>query len=61
MPAVRLELGYLTNAHDARALASREFRDTVAEAILAAVQRLFLPTGPRPADRTVRLPDSLRR
>jgi N-acetylmuramoyl-L-alanine amidase len=51
MPAVRLDLGYLTNAHDAAAMSSPDFRATVAEAILAAVQRLFLapeedaPTG----------------
>ncbi|SNQ51433.1 N-acetylmuramoyl-L-alanine amidase CwlM [Frankia canadensis] len=43
MPAVRLDLGYLTNHHDARALGSTEFRAAVAEAVLAATQRLFLP------------------
>jgi N-acetylmuramoyl-L-alanine amidase len=44
MPAVRIELGYLTNADDARRLADGSFRDTVAEAIVVAVQRLYLPT-----------------
>jgi N-acetylmuramoyl-L-alanine amidase len=43
MPAVRLDLGYLTNEHDAKALGSTAFRATVAEAVLAAAQRLFLP------------------
>jgi N-acetylmuramoyl-L-alanine amidase len=43
MPAVRVEIGYLTNAHDASRLADPAFRDTVAEAILAAIQRLYLP------------------
>jgi N-acetylmuramoyl-L-alanine amidase len=43
MPTVRLELGYLTNPGDAARLAAAEFRDTVAEAVLAAVQRLYLP------------------
>jgi N-acetylmuramoyl-L-alanine amidase len=43
MPAIRIDLGYLTNPHDAAALGSAEFRATVAEAILAATQRLFLP------------------
>jgi len=43
MPTVRVELGYLTNPQDAACLAAPEFRDTVAEALLAAVQRLFLP------------------
>jgi N-acetylmuramoyl-L-alanine amidase len=43
MPAVRLELGYVTNPGDAVRLASAEFRDTVAEAIVVAVQRVYLP------------------
>lgn len=43
MPAVRSEIGYLSNRGDAAALASRAFRATVADALLAAVQRLFLP------------------
>jgi N-acetylmuramoyl-L-alanine amidase len=59
MPAVRLELGYLTNPHDASALASREFRAVVAEAILAAVQRIFLPAELDPPTGTFRLPDAL--
>jgi N-acetylmuramoyl-L-alanine amidase len=59
MPAVRLELGYLTNPHDASALASREFRAVAAEAILAAVQRIFLPAELDPPTGTFRLPDAL--
>jgi N-acetylmuramoyl-L-alanine amidase len=43
MPAVRLELGYLSNAADARRLTAPEFRDTLAEAVVAAVERLYLP------------------
>jgi N-acetylmuramoyl-L-alanine amidase len=43
MPAVRLDLGYLTNEQDARVLGSTGFRAAVAEAVLAATQRLFLP------------------
>jgi N-acetylmuramoyl-L-alanine amidase len=43
MPAVRLELGYLSNAADARRLASPEFRDTLAEAVVSAIERLYLP------------------
>jgi N-acetylmuramoyl-L-alanine amidase len=43
MPAVRLDLGYLTNPSDAARLADPAFRDVVAEAILVAVQRLYLP------------------
>jgi N-acetylmuramoyl-L-alanine amidase len=43
MPAVRLDLGYLTNPGDAARLADSSFRDVVAEAIVVAVQRLYLP------------------
>jgi N-acetylmuramoyl-L-alanine amidase len=43
MPAVRVEVGYLTNPGDASRLATAEFRDSVAEGIVAAVQRLYLP------------------
>ena len=59
MPAVRLELGYLTNPHDRIALASSEFRSVVAEAVLAAVQRIFLPAELDPPTGTFRLPDAL--
>ena len=45
MPAVRVELGYLSNPTDARRLASSEFRDTLAEAVVAGIERLYLPDG----------------
>jgi N-acetylmuramoyl-L-alanine amidase len=51
MPAVRVEMGYLTNARDRAALLDPGFRDIVAEGILVAVKRLYLlgqddkPTG----------------
>ena len=51
MPAVRIETGYLTNAGDAAKLADPAFRDAVSEAVVVAVQRLYLaqeddaPTG----------------
>ncbi|MFT3660619.1 MAG: N-acetylmuramoyl-L-alanine amidase [Gordonia sp. (in: high G+C Gram-positive bacteria)] len=51
MPAVILEAGYLTNPEDARLLSTPAYRDTIAEAILVAVKRLYLqgqndrPTG----------------
>ncbi|MBD0293026.1 MAG: N-acetylmuramoyl-L-alanine amidase [Jiangellaceae bacterium] len=44
MPAVRVELGYLTNHDDAARLAHPGFRDVVAEAIVVAVQRVYLPS-----------------
>jgi N-acetylmuramoyl-L-alanine amidase len=43
MPAVRLDLGYVTNPGDAARLADSSFRDVVAESIVIAVQRLYLP------------------
>jgi len=49
MPAVRVELGYLTHPADAARLADPSTRDVMAEAIVVAVQRLYLvddvPTG----------------
>ncbi|MEU6641489.1 N-acetylmuramoyl-L-alanine amidase [Saccharomonospora sp. NPDC046836] len=50
-PAVRLEIGYLSNDMDRRRLSDPAFRDVVAEGILVAVKRLYLlgendqPTG----------------
>ncbi|HVA60832.1 MAG TPA: N-acetylmuramoyl-L-alanine amidase [Mycobacteriales bacterium] len=43
MPAVRVEVGYLTNPGDAARLGAPEFRDTIAEAIVAGIRRLYLP------------------
>lgn len=43
MPAVRVEVGYLTNPGDAARLRDPQFRDVVAEAVVVAVQRLYLP------------------
>ncbi|MQA60508.1 MAG: N-acetylmuramoyl-L-alanine amidase [Actinophytocola sp.] len=50
-PAVRIEIGYLTNEQDRLRMADPAFRDIVAEGILVAVKRLYLlgendqPTG----------------
>lgn len=56
MPAVRLELGHISSASDAARLADAAFRDTVAEALLVAVQRLYLPTELDPPTGAMRLP-----
>jgi N-acetylmuramoyl-L-alanine amidase len=42
MPAVRVDVGYVTNPGDAARLADPAFRDVVAEGIVVAVQRLYL-------------------
>jgi N-acetylmuramoyl-L-alanine amidase len=43
MPAIQIEVGYLTSPDDRALITDPSFRDTVAEAILIAVQRVFLP------------------
>ncbi|MPZ27828.1 MAG: N-acetylmuramoyl-L-alanine amidase [Micromonosporaceae bacterium] len=43
MPAVRVDVGYLTSPVDRARLADPRFRDTVVDAILAAVQRIYYP------------------
>lgn len=57
MPAVRLELGHVTHPGDASRLADPAFRDTVAEALLVAVQRLYLPPELDPPTGALHLPD----
>jgi N-acetylmuramoyl-L-alanine amidase len=42
MPAVRIDLGYITNPGDTQRLSDPAFRDVVAEAIVVAVQRVYL-------------------
>ncbi len=43
MPAVRLDCGYLSHPVDRRLLLDARFRSTIAQAVLAAIQRLYLP------------------
>jgi N-acetylmuramoyl-L-alanine amidase len=43
MPAVRVDVGYLTSPVDRERLTNPRFRDTVADAVLAAVQRMYYP------------------
>ena len=42
MPTVRVEAGYLSHPEDAARLADPSFRDTLAEAVLVSLQRLYL-------------------
>ena len=55
MPAVRLELGYITNPDDASRLGDPTFRDTIAEAVVVAVQRLYLSPETDPHTGVLRL------
>lgn len=51
MPVTLIDIGYLTNPHDAAVLDDPQWRNVIAEAILVAVKRLYLlgendqPTG----------------
>ena len=42
MPAVRIDVGYVTNLRDVDRLSDPAFRDVVAEAVVVAVQRVYL-------------------
>jgi N-acetylmuramoyl-L-alanine amidase len=56
-PAVRVDLGYLTNEGDAARLARPDFRDTLAEAFIIAIQRLYLSAEDDAKTGTLRLSD----
>lgn len=60
MPAVRVELGYLTSEQDSAMLRDPQFRDTVAEGLLVAVQRLYLPVADDPPTGVMRIPAGAR-
>jgi len=55
MPAVRVELGYLTSPIDRPRLLDPVFRDTVAEGLLVAIQRLYLPSADDPPTGVMRI------
>ena len=59
MPAVRLDVGYLSHPVDRLLLLDARLRSTVAQAVVAAVQRLFLPADADPATGTFLLPPRL--
>ena len=58
--AVRVEVGYLSHPGDAARLADPAFRDTLAEAIGAAVQRLYLAPEDDAVTGVLRIPEWLR-
>ena len=59
MPAVRVEVGHLSNPGDAQRLADPAFRDTVAEAVVVAIQRVYLVGGDDATTGTLRVADVL--
>ena len=56
-PAVRVELGYSSNEGDAARLARAEFRDTIAESFVIAIQRLYLAAEDDAKTGTLRISD----
>ncbi|MGI8760914.1 MAG: N-acetylmuramoyl-L-alanine amidase [Jatrophihabitantaceae bacterium] len=55
MPTVRVEIGYLTSPIDRPRVVDPPFRDTVAEGLLVAVQRLYLPAADDPPTGVMRI------
>ncbi len=56
-PAIRVDLGYLTNPGDVERLSRAEFRDTVAESFIIAIQRLYLSAEDDAKTGTLRISD----
>ncbi len=52
MPAVRIEVGYLSNSGDVQRLSNAAFREVLAEAIATAVTTYFSPDHERPESLT---------
>ena len=57
MPTVRIEAGYLSHSEDAARLADPAFLDTLAEAIVIALQRMYLGEDDTNATGVLRLGD----
>ena len=55
MPAVVIDAGYITNPGDAARLADPAFRDVLAEAVVVAVQRVYLSPETDPHTGVLRL------
>lgn len=56
-PTVRIDFGYLTNQGDASRLGRADFRDVLAEAIVIAIQRLYLASEDDAKTGTLRISD----
>ena len=56
-PAVRVDLGYTTNESDASRLSRPDFRDTIAESFIIAIQRLYLSAEDDAKTGTLRISD----
>ncbi len=56
-PTIRIDLGYLSNPQDARRLSIAAFRNQLAEAIVIAIQRLYLSTEEDAKTGTLKISD----
>jgi N-acetylmuramoyl-L-alanine amidase len=56
-PTVRIDLGYISNPHDAERLGDPQFRDLIAEALVIAIQRLYLSAEDDAKTGTLRIED----
>jgi N-acetylmuramoyl-L-alanine amidase len=56
-PTVRVDLGYLSNPGDLRKLREPNFRETIVESLLVAIQRLYLSAEEDAKTGTLRLSD----
>lgn len=56
-PAVRIDLGYLSNSEDAARYKRPEFRDLIAESLVIAIQRLYLAAEDDAKTGTLRISD----
>jgi len=56
-PTIRIDLGYLSNPQDAKRLGSPAFRDQLAEAMIVAIQRLYLSSEDDAKTGTLRISD----
>jgi N-acetylmuramoyl-L-alanine amidase len=56
-PAVRIDLGYKTNPGDVSRMSRPDFRDVIAEALVIAIQRLYLAAEDDAKTGTLRISD----
>jgi len=56
-PAVHINLGYVTSPSDAERISRSDFRDVIAEALVIAIQRLYLAAEDDAKTGTLRIAD----
>jgi N-acetylmuramoyl-L-alanine amidase len=56
-PTVRIDLGYVSNPGDLARLSRPDFRDVIAEALVIAIQRLYLAAEDDAKTGTLRISD----